>query len=128
MTRRRVETVLLACLMTSFLSPLPVLAGADIRHELAADASADRIEKDIRKLVSFGTRHTLSETQSESRGIGAARRWIESEFRSISADCGGCLEVLTVSDIVSGEKRIPEPTEVVTSLPSSGESLIRIVW
>lgn len=113
MTRRRVETVSLVCLMTSFLLPLPVLAGEDIRHELAADTSADRIEKDIRKLVGFGTRHTLSETQSESRGIGAARRWIESEFRSISADCGGCLEVLTVSDIVSGERRIPEPTEVV---------------
>jgi len=85
----------------------------EIRHELAAATSADRIEQDIVKLVSFGTRHTLSETQSETRGIGAARRWIEAEFNRISADCGGCLEVITVSDTISGERRIPEPTEVV---------------
>jgi hypothetical protein len=86
----------------------------DIRHALAADVSAVRIENDIRQLVGFGTRHTLSETQSDARGIGAARRWIEQEFRRISADCGECLEVITVSDVISGEPRIPEPTEVVS--------------
>jgi hypothetical protein len=85
----------------------------EIRHELAAAVSADRIEKDIRKLVSFGTRHTLSETESDTRGIGAARRWVEQEFRNISGECGGCLEVFTVGDVISGERRIPEPTEVV---------------
>ena len=96
-----------------------VSAGAvaeEIRHDLVADVSADRIEADIRKLVGFGTRHTLSETESDSRGIGAARRWIEAEFKRISADCGGCLEVITVSDTISGERRIPEPTEVVSVL------------
>jgi len=91
----------------------PANAADDMRHQLAADASAERIEKDIRKLVSFGTRHTLSETKSDRRGIGAARRWVEAEFNRISAECGGCLEVLTVSDFISGEQRIPEPTEVV---------------
>ena len=48
--------------------------------------SEERIETDIRKLVSFGTRHTLSDTVSTTRGIGAARRWIKSEFEKISAD------------------------------------------
>ena len=91
-------------------------AAGEIRHGLVADVSADRIEADIRKLVGFGTRHTLSETESETRGIGAARRWIEAEFRRISDDCGGCLEVITVSDTISGESRIPEPTEVVSVL------------
>ncbi len=85
----------------------------EIRHKLAADVSADRIEHDIRKLVSFGTRHTLSETASDTRGIGAARRWVEQEFKNISRECGGCLEVFTVGDVISGERRIPEPTEVV---------------
>lgn len=85
----------------------------DLRHALAADVSAVRIEQDIRKLVSFGTRHTLSETESDTRGIGAARRWLEQEFRNISRDCGGCLEVFTVSEVISGESRIPDPTEVV---------------
>ena len=88
----------------------------ETRHTLAAAVSAERIETDIRKLVSFGTRHTLSETESDTRGIGAARRWIEAEFRRISEDCGGCLEVITVSDVISGVRRIPEPTEVLSVL------------
>jgi len=82
-------------------------------HAIAAAPSAERIERDVATLVSFGTRHTLSETASDTRGIGAARRWIEDEFKRISADCGGCLEVFTVSGVVSGERRIPDPTEVV---------------
>jgi len=86
----------------------------EIRHDLVADVSAERIEADIRRLVGFGTRHTLSETQSDTRGIGAARRWIADEFRRISAECGGCLEVLVIGDTISGERRIPDPTEVVS--------------
>jgi len=88
-------------------SDLPII------HQMVKDVSATRIETDIRKLVSFGTRHTLSDTVSETRGIGAARRWIFSEFESISADCGGCLDVMYISDTVTGG-RIPEPTEVVS--------------
>ena len=83
-------------------------------HQLVKDVSKDRIEKDIRKLVSFGTRHTLSDTESKTRGIGAARRWIFAEFEKISAECGNCLEVMYVSDTISGENRIPEPIEVVS--------------
>ncbi len=83
-------------------------------HKLVTETSADRIEADIRKLVSFGTRHTLSETESDTRGIGAARRWIHTEFERISAECGGCLEVIYVSDTISGETRIPDPVEVVS--------------
>ncbi len=83
-------------------------------HDYVAAVSADRIEADIRTLVEFGTRHTLSETESDTRGIGAARRWIFDEFERISAECGGCLEVMYVSDTISGERRIPEPTEVVS--------------
>ena len=93
----------------------PVLAqNIDMRHQLAADVSAEQIEAYIEKLVSFGTRHTLSETESDTRGIGAARRWIAEEFERISADCGGCLDVIIVSDTVLGVRRIPEATEVVS--------------
>lgn len=81
-------------------------------HDIVKAVEADNIEKDIRKLVSFGTRHTLSETESDTRGIGAARRWIYAEFERISAACGDCLEVMYVSDVVSGEERIPNPVEV----------------
>jgi hypothetical protein len=83
-------------------------------HDIAKDISADRIEQDIRTLVSFGTRHTLSETESETRGIGAARRWIKEEFDKISSECGGCLEVFFQSKVISGESRIPSATEVVS--------------
>jgi hypothetical protein len=83
-------------------------------HDIVEQVSAERIEQDIRKLVSFGTRHTLSETQSKTRGIGAARRWIKLEFEKISQECGGCLEVIMVGDTISGEKRIPTPTEVIS--------------
>lgn len=81
-------------------------------HGFVADVSADRIESDIRKLAGFGTRHTLSDTVSESRGIGAARRWIEAEFNRIAETCEAQLDVYTISDTFTG-RRIPEPTEVV---------------
>ena len=55
----------------------------------------------------------MSETTSDTRGIGAARRWIHAEFERISRDCGGCLEVRYVSGMVSGQTRIPKPVEVV---------------
>ena len=82
-------------------------------HDIASEVSATRIGSDIQTLVDFGTRHTLSQTQSDTRGIGAARRWIKKEFEKISAQCGGCLEIIEVKDTISGEKRIPNPVEVV---------------
>jgi len=82
-------------------------------HDIASEVSATRIGSDIQTLVDFGTRHTLSETKSDTRGIGAARRWIKKEFEKISAQCGGCLEIIEVKDTISGEKRIPNPVEVV---------------
>ena len=85
-------------------------------YDVAIEPSPERIRSDIQTLVDFGTRHTLSETESETRGIGAARRWIFAEFEAISKDCGGCLEVIYVSDTIEGESRIPEPTEVVSVL------------
>ena len=85
----------------------------DELHNIGTAPSADRIQKDIQTLVNFGTRHTLSDTVSNTRGIGAARRWIKAEFEKISADCGGCLEVFYVGDYVTGN-RIPEPTNVVS--------------
>ena len=91
------------------------LASPEQLHDIVADVSAERIEADITRLVGFGTRHTLSDTRSEVRGIGAARRWIEAEFNRISEACRECLEVLTQSEVVQG-RRIPEPTEVVNVL------------
>jgi len=86
----------------------------DLRlYDLIDASSADRVERDIRKLVSFGTRNTLSDTLSDTRGIGAARRWIKAEMDRISLACGGCLEVFYQESIALPSVRIPEPVNVV---------------
>lgn len=113
--------VLLA--LTPFIQVSAATTGKDLLPEIASSVSAARIEADVRKLVSFGTRHTLSETGSDSRGIGAARRWVEAEFRRISASCGNCLEVITVGDTVSGAARIPDPVEVINVIAIQRGSL-----
>ena len=78
--------------------------------------SAQRIQANIEKLVSFGTRLTLSAQDPASiaagHGIGAAREWIHSEFERYSRDCGGCLEVKTDSFTEEPTERIPKATEI----------------
>jgi hypothetical protein len=78
--------------------------------------SAQRIQANIEKLVSFGTRLTISAQDPASiaagHGIGAAREWIKAEFERYSKECGGCLEVKTDSFTEEAADRIPKPTEI----------------
>ncbi|CAM1340601.1 M28 family peptidase [Tenacibaculum amylolyticum] len=69
-------------------------------YDIIDAVSAKRIEKDIATLANFGTRHTLSDTISNTRGIGAARRWIKKQFDNISSDCNNCLDVFYQKDLV----------------------------
>ncbi|MBK7391745.1 MAG: M28 family metallopeptidase [Chloracidobacterium sp.] len=78
--------------------------------KMIKEVSAKNIEATIRKLVSFGTRNTLSEQDNPTRGIGAARDWIYNEFVSISKACGGCLDVQKEAFVQPKANRIPEPT------------------
>ncbi len=82
---------------------------------IAADVDAKALESTIRSLVGFGTRHTLSDTQSDKRGIGAARRWTKARFEAISKDCGGCLTIETPAQTFTG-KRSPNGVEVMDVL------------
>lgn len=84
-------------------------------YDIIEDVSAERLEADIRTLAGFGTRHTMSDTSSDTRGIGAARRWIKAAFEKISKSCGGCLEVYEQRTFVEGDPdtRIYEDTYVV---------------
>lgn len=84
-------------------------------YDIIENVSSQRIETDIRTLANFGTRHTMSDTVSSTRGIGAARRWIKSEFEKISSDCKNCLEVKYHRGLVkAGEsRRIPTDTWIV---------------
>ncbi|MGA0605674.1 M28 family metallopeptidase [Phenylobacterium sp. VNQ135] len=84
-------------------------------RELAGQVQPARQRADIARMVGFGTRHTLSDTRSDKRGIGAARRWVASEFERISADCGGKLTVATPSQTFTNN-RVPTPTEVMDVL------------
>ncbi|MBA4121277.1 MAG: M20/M25/M40 family metallo-hydrolase [Acidobacteria bacterium] len=80
--------------------------------KMLKEVSAKRIEADIRKLVSFGTRNTLSEQDNPTRGIGAARDWIFAEFQKISNDCGNCLLVEKQTFLQPKANRVPEPTNL----------------
>ena len=78
----------------------------------AAQVSEARLRADVESLVGFGTRHTLSEQDSAARGIGAAVRWGEAQFRTIAQECGDCLEIVLPERMVTGS-RIPQPTRLV---------------
>ncbi|WP_164118301.1 M28 family metallopeptidase [Sphingorhabdus sp. Alg239-R122] len=81
----------------------------------AGPADAQNLKAYVEKLVSFGTRHTLSSPDHPTRGIGAARRWGAEEFARISAACGGCLEVENVERFDYGP-RIPDGVRIVNVL------------
>lgn len=84
-------------------------------YDIINAISADRIQKDIQTLVNFGTRNTFSDTLSDTQGIGAARRWIKSEFETISENCDNCLSVFYQKDFVSKKdnSRVPHDAWVV---------------
>ncbi len=98
---------------------LSLAAQSDQRlYDIIDAVSAERIENDITKLANFGTRHTLSDTVSKTRGIGAARRWIKSEFEKTSEACNGCLNLIYQKDLVNkgANQRIVKDVEIVNVL------------
>ena len=84
-------------------------------QSIVTDVTPDALHATIAKLVGFGTRHTLSDTTSNTHGIGAARRWVKSRFEEISKDCNGCLQIATPEQTVTGE-RIPQPAVIMDVL------------
>ncbi len=84
-------------------------------YDIINNVSANRIKKDIKTLTEFGTRNTFSDTISNTRGIGAARRWIKSEFETISKDCNNCINVFYQKDLVTkkGNNRVPHDAWIV---------------
>lgn len=82
-------------------------------RDMLNEVSADTLEKNIRRLAEFGTRHTLSETDSDTFGIGAARRWIKSEMDRYSNAAGGRMHVEFHRFIQEPGGRITDPVEIV---------------
>jgi hypothetical protein len=96
------------------LALVPLLAAASpaaTPQALTENVNADHLRKIVEKLVSFGTRHTLSSQTDPKRGIGAALQWTEDELRRYSQACGGCLTIVKPSEVVTGQ-RVPNPTRV----------------
>lgn len=95
-------------------------------QRIVREISPERIKANILKLVSFKTRHTLSDTESQTEGIGAARRWIKSEFDKYSKESGGRLQVAFDEFTQPPGQRSPNPVQVVNvvaTLPGTqGES------
>ena len=99
-------------------------------EKILGEISPANIEASIRKLVSFGTRHTLSIQDDPNRGIGAARKWIREEFDRYSKDSGGRLVISEDDFIQPAGGRVPQPTRlvnIVATLPGTqAESKERI--
>ncbi|MYN19764.1 M20/M25/M40 family metallo-hydrolase [Rugamonas sp. FT107W] len=107
-------------LILSLLAVAPAFAAVPDanRHQAQIDQivreiSPARIEGYINKLVGFRTRHTMSDTVSDTEGIGAARRWIKSELERCGAARGGRLQVAFDSHVAPVSARISRPTEIV---------------
>ena len=111
MTRARLAVALALLAGAAHAASAP--AGHPQLRAVARAIDPARLHTTIAALVGFGTRHTLSDTTSPSRGIGAARRWVQRSFGQL--DCGGRLQVVTPSETVTGE-RVPQPTEIVDVL------------
>ena len=97
--------------MRNLLIPLALVATPAFAQP-APEVSEARLRADIEKLVSFGTRHTLSSQTDKKRGIGAARRWAEAELWRTSKACGNCLEIALPETMTTGD-RIPQPVRIV---------------
>jgi hypothetical protein len=136
MTMRWIAALGLCLVGPGLLGPATVAHAAPDRATAAEvkamlkGISAQRIEATIKKLVGFGTRHTLSDTASNERGIGAARRWIKAQLDTCAQQSGGRLKVELDSFIAPPGRRIAKPTElvnVIATLPGDqAESAARI--
>ena len=96
-------------LIPALLLSFPAAAASP--REIADEVSQERIHAIVEKLVSFGTRHTLSSQTDPKRGIGAALDWAADEFGRYSRACGNCLRIVRPSDTVTG-RRVPNPTKI----------------
>lgn len=99
-----------------FLFTQITFAQTDARlYEIIQSVSSKRIEADVRTLANFETRNTFSDTVSNKRGIGAARRWIKAEFEKVSKECNNCLDVFYQKDFVTTNEgeRVPKDTWIV---------------
>jgi acetylornithine deacetylase/succinyl-diaminopimelate desuccinylase-like protein len=128
------KITLCLCLLTCFsvrgFSQTAIVRQDPLISQMVDEVSAKNIEATIRKLVSFNTRHTLSDTLSKKTGIGAARNWIKAEMEQYARESGGRLKVEfdTFTQPADG-RRVTSPTvmkNVLAILPGTDPADNRI--
>ena len=132
-------TVLLALVAFLFTLCLPDVTAQQVQisskpnpqvEKILGEISARNVEAIMRKLVGFGTRHTLSSQDDPARGIGAAWRWIKAEMERYSRESGGRLLVAEDEFVQPPTNRVPREAKlvnIVAKLPGSqAESKDRI--
>lgn len=103
-------------LLCVYAASTPIYAQNSKTNAAQNDApDAASLRAYVEKLVSFGTRHTLSSPDHPTRGIGAARKWAASEFQKFSQACGNCLIQEDLSRKFTGP-RAPDGVNVVNVL------------
>ena len=81
--------------------------------KMITEVKSENMEAIVNKLVSFGTRHTLSDTKSSTRGIGAAQRWVKSEFDLYALASNGRLtSIIDYFTIKADGKRIKNDSQL----------------
>lgn len=112
-----------SALLLTMCASAPAQRAAAVRSQTDArivaavrNVSPARVKATVEKLVSFGTRNTLSANDpamaAEGKGVVAAREWIHAEFERYSRDCGGCLEVAYDQFTQAPGRRVPQPTDL----------------
>lgn len=112
---------------SSLLAAAAFLLPSTANAQAAPDPA--RLKASVEKLVSFGTRHTLSAADDPKRGIGAARRWFADELNRIGRRCSNCIQVSTIARVFTNE-RVPNGGNVVDVLgiqPGSEPNRVVIV-
>src|SRR3954467_9253143 len=118
-TRLAVGLAVGMALSTTMVAQKPAAKNAGLDPHIVSalkDVSAARVKATIEKLVSFGTRDTLSandpEMAKQGRGVIAAREWIKNEYERYSQACGGCMEVQFDEFTQPPGRRVPQPTDL----------------
>ena len=94
---------------TARATGVPEAASHRLLRDVANDVSQDSMHANLTALVGFGTRHSLSDRASKTRGIAAAQDWVKARFARINSDCGRCLEIAAPSENFTGS-RVPNST------------------
>ena len=130
MIKRTIFFISLVFFINNSYSQTAIVKQDPLINKMVGEVSAKNIEAIVRKLVTFETRHTLSDTLSKKTGIGAARNWIKAEMEKYAKESGGRLNVeFDTFTLPADGRRVLVPTSmknVLAILPGTDQADERI--